>query len=96
MGCDLPSVFSVERRTARRKEHNCCECQRTITIDEQYQLCKGIWEGKARRFKTCIPCADLRDVAYREAQYPEEGPALGEGELKEYAKEAGIDWPPCS
>lgn len=89
---EAPSVFSCEIRTAR-KEHRCCECHRTINIGDRYQMVKGIWDGKAGRFKTCHPCADLRDEINEECRYEDERPCFEE--LGEYAREMGKDWPPC-
>lgn len=91
MDAEMPSVFSCEYPKAR-KEHKCCECRRTIAIGEKYEKVKGIWEGKAKRFKTCLPCASLRDDFARQSLYYYEAPAFGE--LEEYAREAGMDWPP--
>jgi hypothetical protein len=56
---DLPSVFSEKIRTARR-EHKCCECQRTIKTGERYHFAKGCWEGKWGEYKTCASCHELR------------------------------------
>ena len=87
---DAPSVYSCKMQTAR-KEHTCCECHRTIKIGERYQMFKGIWEGKADRFKTCKQCADLRDDLAKDARI-EDYPVFGD--LAEMASEAGIEFPP--
>lgn len=90
MSGDAPSVYSCEIRKAQ-KEHKCCECQRIITIGSRYQMFKGIWDGKADRFKTCMPCANLRDDMAKH-DYRGEAPAFGE--LGEYAQEADMEFPP--
>jgi hypothetical protein len=90
MSGDAPSVYSCEVRKAR-KEHKCCECNRTIKIRYRYQMFKGIWDGKAARFKTCNPCALLRDEIAQDS-YDHEAPAFGE--LGEYARELDMEFPP--
>ena len=93
MDAERPSVFSCDHPKAR-KEHKCCECGRIINTGEKYEKIKGIWDGKALRYKTCLPCASLRDDLTREAYCLDEAPPLGY--LEEHAKEAGMDWPPES
>ncbi len=86
----VPRVSSDEIRKAR-KEHKCCECQRVIKVGEKYHLFKGCWDGEWGRFKTCVACNDLRyDV--REGYRDDEWPAFGE--LEEWAREAGLEFPP--
>jgi hypothetical protein len=84
------SVYSEEFPVAR-KEHKCCECGRIIKVGEKYQLYKGIWEGKAARFKTCMPCKHLRDEITEETY---EYCGIPFGELSEWAAESGYDFPP--
>jgi len=52
---------------------------------------KGIWDGKAGRFKTCMPCANFRDDVAKHS-YMGEAPAFGY--LSEYADEGDFPWPP--
>lgn len=86
-----PSVFSQEIYTARRGD---CECGRTITPGERYEIYRGIWEGKAGRYKTCVPCMELRrEIVSQHSQY-HEAPAFGE--LGEWAREEGYEWPPSA
>lgn len=59
--CDLPAAHSEYFPTAR-KEHKCCECQRTIKPGERYQLYSGVWEGAGMSFKTCRECHAIREA----------------------------------
>jgi hypothetical protein len=86
---EMPSVFSDIVRKAHR-EHKCCECQQAIKVGEKYHLFKGCWEGKWSEFKTCMGCDELRREVgklYREDEWP------AFGELGEYAREAGMQFP---
>jgi len=89
---DFPSVSSDEIRTAK-KVHKCCECPNPILPGHKYHLFKGCYEGKWERFKTCMICEDIRYQVcqdYRE----DERPAFGD--LAEWAREAGIEFPGVS
>lgn len=58
MNGEPPDV--MEHLTPRaNKPHQCCECGGTIHPGEKYHLYKGIWDGKAGRFKVCSDCRDL-------------------------------------
>jgi hypothetical protein len=62
--CDydgLPSFHSEAFRTAR-KVHRCCECGADILPGSVYQYVSGSWDGDFLTFKSCEPCADLRDA----------------------------------
>lgn len=62
-GDGIASVFTEVVRTAR-KEHKCCECQRTITQGEKYHYISGLWDGSWDHYKTCEQCfAIARDYA---------------------------------
>ncbi len=89
MDAEMPSVFSETVRKAHR-EHKCCECHQVIKAGEKYQLFKGCWDGEFARFKTCLPCVELRDEAASQA-YERETPAFGY--LSEWAHEAGVIFP---
>lgn len=52
--------FERKIRTAR-KEHRCDECQRTITLREEYEYCAGIYDGDFVSNKTCRHCIDARE-----------------------------------
>ena len=54
--------FYKEKLVKARKQHKCCECGAEIKQGEQYQVATGLWDGDIDRFKTCEPCADLRDA----------------------------------
>jgi len=56
----LPDVYHEEMRKAR-KEHTCCECDRTIEPGESYHHVTGKWEDEWSTFKTCLGCSRIRD-----------------------------------
>ena len=87
---DLPSISESTMRKAR-KEHICCECRRVIHPKERYQEIKGCWSGEWATYKTCEPCADLRDLLERDL-YADENIAFGY--LEEAAGEAEMQFPP--
>jgi hypothetical protein len=60
MMTDAPDAFRVELRTAR-KQHHCCECPAPIVKGEVYQYSSGVWDGRGASFKTCMPCAEVRE-----------------------------------
>ena len=55
-----PEPYEHTTPTART-EHECCECGCTIQPGDTYEHVRGCWDGSWSTFKTCIPCADLRD-----------------------------------
>lgn len=60
-GCDIDEGPKVYRDSwpVARKEHQCCECGRTIDIGKEYHYECGIWECGAEQYKTCVDCAGL-------------------------------------
>lgn len=60
-----PSFIETEDRTAR-KEHRCCECRVIIGRGEKYESTRGVWGGDFEHFKTCMFCAEKRDIIIRE------------------------------
>lgn len=52
-------VCTETYRTAR-KEHRCCECGGTIQPGAVYEYVRGLWDGYWSTFKTCLPCARIR------------------------------------
>jgi predicted nucleic acid-binding Zn-ribbon protein len=67
---EMPTVYSCELRTAK-KPHQCCECRKAISPGDQYQFFKGCYDGKWAKYKTCKPCADLRDeMASQDGEAP--------------------------
>ena len=86
MDYDLPSVYRDENLIAR-KERKCCECQRIIKPKDQYNRFTGCWDGKWATYNTCADCYELR----HEMSTNDEAPAFGE--LRDWAAEAGIDFP---
>lgn len=60
---ESPSVWEVKVVKARhtKKPHVCCECGATISPGESYERASGLWEDSWGRYKTCLPCARIRD-----------------------------------
>lgn len=60
-GCeDGPEWVRVKEQRAR-KPHRCWECGAPIKPGDLYEYVVGKWEGDVSVFRTCEPCADLRD-----------------------------------
>lgn len=57
---DRPSVVSTTIRKAR-KPHKCCECDKEIHKGQRYQFISGLWDGEWDSYKTCLPCASIRN-----------------------------------
>jgi hypothetical protein len=58
---ELPRVARCKERMAR-KPHKCCECCEDIVPGQRYRYESGIdCEGSAYDYKTCLPCARIRD-----------------------------------
>ena len=57
-----PTLFE-SKIVAARKQHACCECGEVVEIGQQYESVFGIWPSVngAERFRTCLPCATIRD-----------------------------------
>ena len=87
---DSPSVAESKMRKAR-KHHICCECNQKINPGDRYQEIKGCWNGEWARYKTCEPCADLRDLLEQDL-YSDENIAFGY--LDEAAQNADLPFPP--
>lgn len=64
--CDCDSNYCItinhiDRKA--RKDHKCCECQRTILKGETYESVSGLWrESGFDTFKTCGHCVAAREV----------------------------------
>lgn len=56
---ELPIVSTTAIHKAR-KEHTCCECNRTIVCGEEYEMCKMLHDGTWRNYKTCGDCVSVR------------------------------------
>lgn len=44
-----------------QKAHKCCECAHTIEVGEEYEKIAMLQENTWYHYKTCEPCANLRD-----------------------------------
>lgn len=79
---DKPTLFDVKIVRAK-KIHKCIECWAEISIGDEYEYCKGLWEGEWAYYKTCLECSELR---YKVRDIYDEFPPFGE--LKEWEREA--------
>jgi hypothetical protein len=52
--------FYTETLPVAHKEHECCECHRTISIGEKYENVSGKSEDRFWRSKTCTECLEIR------------------------------------
>lgn len=68
-----PEMF-VTTNPKARKDYKCCECRCGIKKGQAYQNCAGKWDGDFLSFKTCIPCADLREKLMDMLDYDDEMP----------------------
>jgi hypothetical protein len=84
-----PSVCTVKIKTARIG-HQCVECRSAILRGQKYEHVKGCWEGKWLEIATCLPCSELRDEVKADSHDREYPPF---GDLGEWAREAGFDFP---
>lgn len=76
-----PEFFNEVIHTAR-KQHQCCECPNKIEPGERYERVAGKWDGEFCEFKTCLPCAALRN------KLQDQGYASAFGGLQEAYQEA--------
>lgn len=60
-GYDSYPSFFKEKWVKARKDHICCECGETIKKGELYENVVGVWKGDFHNFKTCAPCARIRE-----------------------------------
>ena len=58
---ESPSCYRQLTRKAR-KEHECCECGEAIVVGQKYEETTGVWAGDPERYRTCLPCARIRDT----------------------------------
>jgi hypothetical protein len=61
--CEYPEVFTSQDRTAR-KQHSCCQCQRSINPGQTYRYASGIFDGQPFHYKICTKCAELSDFIW--------------------------------
>ena len=45
-----------------RKPAKCCECGSVIQPGDVYEVTSGKWDGEWLSFKTCAPCAEIRQA----------------------------------
>lgn len=87
--CECPALYS-EKFVHARKAAKCCECGTPIAAGDRYQRSEGLWDGAFSTYKTCAPCAELRDAMMKAASAQDccEGPAFGD--LMNWATEAEV------
>lgn len=56
------SEFSHTAIVSARKEHECSECAMTIGKGERHEKVTGKFEGDFFTVRTCLFCAEVRDV----------------------------------
>lgn len=56
--CEMPTVFNESQRKAK-KQHTCCECDRTIPKGESYFMLQGLWDGQWKNYKQCSTCHEI-------------------------------------
>ena len=59
--CDGPEFESTSIVKAR-KNHSCCECAGVIVVGSQYERVVGKWDEDISVYKTCLPCAEIRQA----------------------------------
>lgn len=57
---DAATVYDVARPRAG-KDHACCECGGTIARGTRHERVKGMWDNSWSTYRTCAPCAEIRD-----------------------------------
>lgn len=77
--CECPTLYD-ETFVKARKQARCCECRARITVGELYQRVSGLWDGSFSTYKTCGPCAELRDEMTKRAETHDccDGPTFGD------------------
>ncbi len=61
-GNDGSQATVYSRATPRAaRDHACTECGKTIPRGTRHEIVKGLWEDSWSTFRTCLPCAEIRD-----------------------------------
>lgn len=85
-----PDIMWEKIRKAK-KQHECCECRESIRVDERYERITGVWDGEFSTFKTCMPCARLREYLLTESDLDAEEVYFGQlHETVEEARRCGL------
>lgn len=84
-GADGVCEFSSDVFRTARKEYQCYECRRVISIGERHRYISGKWEGSFDTYRICAHCSVGCDLLSRECQ----GFLLGgiEEDLREHVSE---------
>ena len=56
-----PADLFDEKWCRARKTYRCCECYATIDVGDKYQHIKMLENHHWYTYRTCVPCADLRE-----------------------------------
>ena len=59
---ELTAEVSSEEWRHARKSYHCCECSSVISVCDEYQHVSMLEGGHWYTYKTCVPCADLREA----------------------------------
>jgi hypothetical protein len=57
---DVSATCAWEEWRTARKPHVCCECEAEIALGETYEHARGVWDGRWYVYRTCAPCARIR------------------------------------
>ena len=61
---DDPCAIMDDQIVTARKSHKCCECGCDILPGKKYENTSALAEGKWYRYKTCAPCAGIRNTFF--------------------------------
>src|ERR1700749_2787400 len=56
-----PESFYKEETRKSKKNHQCCECDREIKVNELYKFVSAVLDGKYISFKTCNHCSLVKE-----------------------------------
>lgn len=60
-GDEIRASVSTTKIVTARETHTCCECREEIMPGERYEYVSGLWDGEWVDYRTCLPCAAIRD-----------------------------------
>jgi hypothetical protein len=56
--------FYTAKIVKARRPHRCIECHQEIVPGEQYELVKGMWDGRIDTISTCSICLEVRKAFF--------------------------------
>lgn len=60
--------FFHKKEVVARKDYKCSECDRDIPKGTKYQVASMKCDGEFSSYKTCLACAEIREVFYCEGE----------------------------